>query len=47
MLYYIFRYLEQFGIQGAHLWSYIAFRSLLALILSLASSVWFGAYTIY
>lgn len=46
MLYYIFRYLEQFGIQGAHLWSYISFRALLALILSLIISVWFGEYFI-
>ena len=46
MLYYIFRYLEQFGIQGAHLWSYISFRSLLALILSLVISVWFDEYFI-
>ena len=46
MLYYIFRYLEQFGIQGAHLWSYISFRSRLALILSLVISVWFGEYFI-
>ena len=46
MLYYIFRYLEQFGIQGAHLWNYISFRSLLALILSLVISVWFGEYFI-
>ena len=46
MRYYIFRYLEQFGIQGAHLWSYISFRSLLALILSLVISVWFGEYFI-
>lgn len=46
MLYYIFRYLEQFGIQGAHLWSYISFRSILALILSLIISVWFGEYFI-
>lgn len=46
MLYYIFRYLEQFGIQGAHLWSYISFRALLALILSLIISIWFGEYFI-
>ena len=46
MLYYIFRELEQFGIQGAHLWSYISFRALLALILSLVISVWFGEYFI-
>lgn len=46
MLYYLFRYLEQFGFHGAHLWSYISFRALLALILSLVISVWFGEYFI-
>ena len=42
MLYYLFRFLEQFDIPGAHLWSYISFRALLALILSLVISAWFG-----
>ncbi len=42
MLYYLFRFLEQFGISGAHLWGYISFRALLALILSLIISTWFG-----
>lgn len=42
MLYYIFRFLEQFNIPGSHLWSYISFRALLALILSLMISAWFG-----
>lgn len=42
MLYYLFRFLEQFGISGAHLWGYISFRALLALILSLVISTWFG-----
>ncbi len=42
MLYYLFRYLEQFNIPGSHLWSYISFRALLALILSLVISAWFG-----
>ena len=46
MLYYFFRYLEQFGIHGAHLWSYISFRAILALIFSLIISVWFGEYFI-
>ena len=46
MLYYIFRFLEQYDIPGAHLWSYISFRSLLALILSLVISAWFGEYFI-
>ena len=46
MLYYIFRFLEQFNIPGSHLWSYISFRSLIALILSLIISAWFGEYFI-
>jgi len=46
MLYYIFRFLEQFNIPGAHIWSYISFRALLALIISLVISAWFGEYYI-
>ena len=46
MLYYLFRLLEQFNIPGSHMWSYISFRSLLALILSLLISAWFGEYFI-
>ncbi len=46
MLYYLFRYLEQYDIPGAHMWTYISFRSLLALILSLIISIWFGEYFI-
>ena len=46
MLYYIFRFLEQYNIPGAHIWSYVSFRSLLALILSLIISAWFGEYFI-
>ena len=42
MLYYLFRFLERFDIPGSHIWSYISFRSLLALILSLIISAWFG-----
>jgi len=42
MLYYLFRFLEQFNIPGARLWSYISFRALLTLILSLLISAWFG-----
>lgn len=42
MLYYFFRFLDQFGIPGSHLWSYVSFRSLLALMLSLVISAWFG-----
>lgn len=42
MLYYIFRFFDQFGITGAHIWTYISFRALLALMLSLIISAWFG-----
>lgn len=46
MLYYLFRFLEQFGVPGSGMWSYISFRSLLALILALVISAWFGEYFI-
>ena len=46
MLYYLFRFLEQYDIPGSHLWSYISFRSLLTLVLSLVISAWFGEYFI-
>ena len=42
MLYYLFRFLEQYDISGAHVWGYISFRALLAMILSLIISAWFG-----
>ncbi len=42
MLYYLFRFLDQYDIPGAHIWAYISFRSLLTLILSLMISAWFG-----
>ena len=42
MLYYLFRFLEQYDIPGSHMWLYISFRSLAALILSLIISAWFG-----
>ncbi|MCR5819340.1 MAG: phospho-N-acetylmuramoyl-pentapeptide-transferase [Bacteroidaceae bacterium] len=46
MLYYFFRYLSQFGISGSHLWTYISFRGLLTLVLSLIISAWFGEWFI-
>ena len=46
MLYYLFRFLEQFGVPGSAMWGYISFRSLLALILALVISAWFGEYFI-
>ncbi|MBR7030242.1 MAG: phospho-N-acetylmuramoyl-pentapeptide-transferase [Prevotella sp.] len=42
MLYYFFRFLEQYNIPGAHMWAYISFRSLLTLIFALLLSAWFG-----
>ena len=42
MLYYIFRFLEQYDIPGSHIWHYISFRALAALIISLSVSAWFG-----
>ena len=42
MLYYLFRFLEQYNIPGSHMWQYISFRALLTLILSLVLSAWLG-----
>lgn len=42
MLYYLFRFLEQYGLPGSGMWSYISFRALLALIAALVMSAWFG-----
>ncbi len=46
MLYYLFRYLHEFGIPGAHMWSYISFRAILTLVLSLIISAWLGEWFI-
>ncbi len=46
MLYYFFRFLEQFGVPGSNMWTYVSFRALLALILALIISAWFGEYFI-
>ena len=46
MLYYLFRYLDAFGIPGSHMWSYISFRAILTLVLSLIISAWFGEWFI-
>lgn len=46
MLYYIFRFLEGYGIAGSRLWSYVSFRALLALIVALIISLWFGEHYI-
>lgn len=42
MLYYLFRFLKDSDLPGTNLWSYTSFRSLLALILALIISAWFG-----
>ena len=42
MLYYLFRFLDQYNIPGSHMWQYISFRALLTLILSLVLSAWLG-----
>ena len=44
MLYYLFRYLGEYGVSGANLWHYISFRAVLTLVLSLLISMWFGQY---
>ena len=44
MLYYLFRYLGEYGVSGANLWHYISFRAVLTLVLSLIISMWFGEY---
>ena len=46
MLYYLFRYLGEYGVAGANLWHYISFRAVLTLVLSLLISMWFGEYFI-
>ena len=46
MLYYLFRYLSQYGIPGSHMWSYISFRAIFSLVLSLIISAWFGEWFI-
>lgn len=46
MLYYLFRLLGNIGIPGSGMWSYISFRSLLAFILALVISAWFGEHFI-
>ena len=42
MLYHLSQYLDELNIPGAGMWAYVSFRSLLALILSLVISMWFG-----
>lgn len=46
MLYYLSEYLKQFDVPGMHMFGYVSFRSLMALILSLLISATFGDYFI-
>lgn len=46
MLYYLFRFWENLGIPGSGMWAYISFRSLMAFIIALVISLWFGKYFI-
>lgn len=46
MLYYLFNYLEQFDFPGARMFSYVSFRSLMAIILAMLVSSVFGKYFI-
>lgn len=46
MLYYLFNYLEKFDFPGARLFSYISFRSAMAIIISLVVTMVFGKYLI-
>lgn len=46
MLYYLFRYLEQFDFPGARMFGYVSFRALMAVILALLISTVFGEYFI-
>lgn len=46
MLYYLANLLEKWDVPGMHMFSYVSFRSLMALIISLLVSMWFGEYFI-
>lgn len=46
MLYHLFLALESYGVTWARLWHYTSFRSLLAFMLALIVSAWFGKHFI-
>ena len=46
MLYYLFRFFESLGIPGSGMWGYISFRSLMAFMVALVISLWFGKHFI-
>ncbi|MEG2574027.1 MAG: phospho-N-acetylmuramoyl-pentapeptide-transferase, partial [Bacteroides sp.] len=46
MLYYLFQYLEKLNFPGAGMFTYVSFRALMAIILSLLISAIFGKHFI-
>ena len=46
MLHYIFNLIQDADLPGARLLTYTSFRSLLAIVLSLILSAWFGGFLI-
>ncbi|MBQ5626808.1 MAG: phospho-N-acetylmuramoyl-pentapeptide-transferase, partial [Bacteroidaceae bacterium] len=46
MLYYIFDIFAKSGMPGARLMQYTSFRAMLAIVISLLVSAWFGTYLI-
>ena len=43
MLYYLFDFLQEIDFPGARLLNYISFRALLAIVIALIVSTWFGS----
>ena len=43
MLYYLFDYLQEIEFPGARLLNYVSFRALLAIVIALIVSTWFGS----
>ncbi|MBO4498894.1 MAG: phospho-N-acetylmuramoyl-pentapeptide-transferase [Bacteroidaceae bacterium] len=46
MLYYLFQYLGKLNFPGAGMFSYVTFRAILAMVLSIIVSAWFGKFFI-
>ena len=44
MLYYLFNYLDELNVPGAGMFTYISFRSLLAIIIALLVSTIYGKH---
>lgn len=46
MLYYLFNYLNQHDFPGAGVFNYVTFRAIMAALIALVVSIWFGKYFI-